>query len=61
MGTNHLRRWIIQDFNSGYRPWRIAKDRGLTVSDVVEVLVDNGHIHEQMAQCYEVTPNDPMP
>lgn len=53
MGVNHLRRWIIHDFVAGYKPWAIAYSRKISISDVVEVLVDHGYIHEQLAQCYE--------
>lgn len=53
MNPNNLRlraRWIVQDYRQGYKLWRIARDRGCTVDNVITVLIERGLLD---ARCVE--------
>lgn len=53
--TKTTRRRIIRHRRDGYRLWRIADMEGVSITDVAEVLVDAGVIHESMVEAWVAT------
>ena len=47
---------IIRERRQGYKLWRIARDHGLSVSQVAQVLVKAGEMHWKIA---DVKANQP--
>lgn len=44
------RKAVIQDRRHGYKLWKIAKSRRLSVNDVAEILVDAGLVSLRVIQ-----------